>query len=238
MQTIIVKLDSRKLANPDLDMRYTLPDYIEAYTGGNITDNGYDYVDESGMELAVWLAAEDAAAQVENVVHCLKTKRFCGNDLSLTAQLYISERDCAEIETCKEISFTPNPPLEDRPLPDYLKVLVMEEQNIVEVSFSIEAPKPYALGQKLNGLNEQACMNGYNWNALLECCLEQNLPELLEELETDCEAGSYAACYKNTPENREKASQLADFIRYLVEDEEDLCKIVQDDGETIEIEWD
>lgn len=238
MQTIIVKLDSQKLTNPDLDMRYTLPDYIETYTGGNVTDNGYDYVNESGTELAVWMATEDAATQVQQVIHCLKTKRFCGNDLSLTAQVYISEEDCAEIETCREISFTPNPPLEDRPLPDYLKVLMMEEQNIVEVYFSIEAPKPYALGQKLNGLNEQACMNGYNWNALLECCLEQNLPDLLEDLETDCEAGSYVACYENTPENREKANQLADFIRYLVEDEEDLCQIVQDNGETFEIEWD
>lgn len=62
MQTIIIKLDSQKLDNPDLDMRYTIPDYIENYTNKQITDNGYDYVNESGTELAIWLAAEDAAA--------------------------------------------------------------------------------------------------------------------------------------------------------------------------------
>ncbi len=34
MQTIIVKLDAGKLANPDLDIRYKLPEKIEAFTAG------------------------------------------------------------------------------------------------------------------------------------------------------------------------------------------------------------
>lgn len=101
MQTIIIKLDSEKLINADLDMRYKVPDYIETYTDGVVTDNGYDYVNESGTELAIWLDTKDAAAQVQNVIHCLKTKRFCGNDLSQTAQIYISEQDCAELENAQ-----------------------------------------------------------------------------------------------------------------------------------------
>lgn len=109
MQTIIIKLDAQKLTNPDLDMRYTIPDYIEAQTNKQITDNGYDYVNESGTELAIWLATEDAAAQVQNVIHCLKTRLFCGNDLSQTAQIYISEQENAELKVCTEVSFEPNP---------------------------------------------------------------------------------------------------------------------------------
>ncbi len=62
MQTIIIKLDSEKLINADLDMRYKVPDYIETYTDGVVTDNGYDYVNESGTELAIWLDTKDAAA--------------------------------------------------------------------------------------------------------------------------------------------------------------------------------
>ncbi len=235
MQTIIIKLDAQKLANPNLDMRYTIPDYIETYTNQNVTDNGYDYVNESGTELAIWLDTADAAAQVQTVIHCLKTKRFCGNDLSLTAQVYMSEQDCAEIDKCTEVSFTPNPSGKLH-LPDYLKVLTLEEQNIVEVYFFVEALKPYAVGQKLNAITEQAYMNGYNWEALLVYCLERNLPDLLEEMKTDCEAESYVAYYKDTPENREKANRLADFIGYLVEDEEDLCQIVNNNGD--EIAWD
>ena len=46
MQTIIVKLCPGKLQNPDLDIRYRLPDAVEGYTEGRITDNGYDYLDE------------------------------------------------------------------------------------------------------------------------------------------------------------------------------------------------
>ncbi len=237
MQTIIIKLDSEKLINADLDMRYKVPDYIETYTDGVITDNGYDYVNESGTELAIWLDTKDAAAQVQNVIHCLKTKRFCGNDLSQTAQIYISEQDCAELEKCTEVSFTPNSS-EELHLPDYLKVVAVENCANVSVCFDVEAPKPYALGEKLYTLNEQAYMNGYNWEALLICCLEHNLPDLLEGLESDPEAGSYVALYENTPKNLEKANRLADFIAYLVEDEEDLCQLVREDGETIEIEWD
>ncbi len=238
MQTIIIKLDAQKLVNPDLDMRYTIPDFIETYTDKTVTDNGYDYVNESGTELAIWLSTKDAAAQIPNIIHILKTKRFCGNDLSRTAQLYLSEQDCAELEACKEVSFTPNAPVEESQLPDYLHILVMEESNIAEVIFSIENPKPFALGEKLNAINEHAYMNGYNWEALLNCCLKQNLPDLLEDMKTDCEAGTYIAYYENTPENRQKVNQLADFIRYLVEDEEDLCQLVREDGETVEIEWD
>jgi hypothetical protein len=237
MQTIIIKLDSQKLVNPDLDMRYTIPDYIEAYTDGVVTDNGYDYVNEDGNELAIWLDTQDAAAQVQNVIHCLKTKRFCGNDLSQTAQIYISEQDCAKIDQCTEVSFVPNSSKELH-LPDYLKVAAEENCTNVAVCFDVEAPKPYTLGQKLNTLNEQAYMNGYNWEALLICCLEKNLPDLLEGLESDPEAGSYVALYENTPDNIERANRLADFIAYLVEDEEDLCQLVREDGETIEIEWD
>lgn len=66
----------------------------------------------------------------------------------------------------------------------------------------------------------------------------KNLPDLLEGLESDPEAGSYVALYENTPDNIERANRLADFIAYLVEDEEDLCQLVREDGETIEIEWD
>ena len=45
MQTIIILLDPSKLVNPDLDLRYKIPDCIEEVTDGRIQDNGYDYID-------------------------------------------------------------------------------------------------------------------------------------------------------------------------------------------------
>ncbi|MBD5160333.1 MAG: hypothetical protein HDT23_08865 [Ruminococcus sp.] len=38
MQTIIILLDSTKMTNPDLVIRYTLPERIEEYTDNQITD--------------------------------------------------------------------------------------------------------------------------------------------------------------------------------------------------------
>ena len=37
MQTILILLDSEKMENPDLDIRYLLPDRIDEYTDGQIS---------------------------------------------------------------------------------------------------------------------------------------------------------------------------------------------------------
>jgi hypothetical protein len=52
MQTILITLDSEKMDNPDLDIRYLLPDRIDEYTGGAVRDNGYDYLDNDVMALS------------------------------------------------------------------------------------------------------------------------------------------------------------------------------------------
>ena len=45
MQTIIIVLNPAKLENPDLDLRYDIPDRIHEVSNGAIQDNGYDYID-------------------------------------------------------------------------------------------------------------------------------------------------------------------------------------------------
>ena len=62
------------------------------------------------------------------------------------------------------------------------------------------------------------------------------MPELLEGLEPDPEAGSYMAYYAPTPENEAKAKKFVEIIASLVENEEELCRIVREEGD--EIEWD
>ena len=44
MPTIYVRLDPRKLDNPDTDLRYALPDLIQEASCGEVKDDGYDYV--------------------------------------------------------------------------------------------------------------------------------------------------------------------------------------------------
>lgn len=98
MQTILIVLDSEKLENPDLDIRYDLPDKLECYTHNEISDNGYDYLNNS--ELGIWLETQSAKESCSKVVKFFEQHMVCGNDLSATAKVYISEKEAAPLEEC------------------------------------------------------------------------------------------------------------------------------------------
>ena len=101
MQTIIITLDSRKMDNPDLDIRYILPDRIDEYTDGQITDNGFDYI--TGDIMGIWLETENASENVDKVISLIKSEEILDNDLSRAAEVFISEEECAELEQCKRV---------------------------------------------------------------------------------------------------------------------------------------
>lgn len=117
---------------------------------------------------------------------------------------------------------------------DYVKVFVNED--VIDVAFYIESSKVLAIGVKMNEVNEEAYMNGYNWEAFLNYYLEQNAPELLEDLDCDPEAGMYAAYYPLSAENEKKGQKFGELIAHLIENEEELLQIVREHGD--EIEWD
>lgn len=101
METIIIKLDSKKLENPDLDMIYTLPEEIEKFSNGKISDNGYDYLSQT--EIGIWLETDNAENHYQLVIDLLKKKKFCNNDLSNSAQIWISSNEIAALETCHKV---------------------------------------------------------------------------------------------------------------------------------------
>ena len=88
----------------------------------------------------------------------------------------------------------------------------------------------------MNEANEEAYMNGYNWEAVLGYYLGKTAPDLLEGMDTDPEAGMYVAYYPLTPENEAKAERLAGIIHDLVEHGETLCQFIQTEGDNIP--WD
>ena len=94
MQTIVILLDPGKLINPDLDLRYLIPDRIEELTDGSIQDNGYDYIDR------IWLETGDAAQSWPAIAKLFHEEKFSDNDLSLSAEIYISEKEAADVEDC------------------------------------------------------------------------------------------------------------------------------------------
>jgi len=101
MQTIIIKLDSRKLDNPDLDIITLLPVRAEEVTNNAVSDNGFDYLDDD--VIAVWLETKNAKENVIKVIELLKNEKFAENDLSLSAEVFISDKDCAGIDICEKV---------------------------------------------------------------------------------------------------------------------------------------
>ncbi len=104
MQTIVIVLNPGKLENPDLDLRYQIPDRIEELSGGLIKDNGYDYIDtedgQPGPLLGISLETESADENWPVIVKLFQEEKFKGNDLSKAAEIFISENDTEDIENC------------------------------------------------------------------------------------------------------------------------------------------
>ncbi|MBD5541752.1 MAG: hypothetical protein HDR00_11305 [Lachnospiraceae bacterium] len=108
MQTIIIVLDPAKLENPDLDLRYCIPDRIEEVSNGVIQDNGYDYIDIEGGRpgsslLGIWLKTESAGENWPLIMKLFQDEKFMENDLSKSAEIYISENDAEALENCKQV---------------------------------------------------------------------------------------------------------------------------------------
>ena len=104
MQTIIIVLNPAKLKNPDLDLRYCIPDRIEEVSNGAIQDNGYDYIDteegQPGPLMGIWLETESARESFSMIIKLFQEERFKENDLSMSVEIYISENDTEDIENC------------------------------------------------------------------------------------------------------------------------------------------
>lgn len=115
-------------------------------------------------------------------------------------------------------------------------VNVHKFDDSISVTFNIEDEKILAIGEKMNEINDEAYMNGYNWEAFFNYYLAKNAPELLDGMGTDPEAGMYCAYYDLTSENEAKAQKFAAIIKHLIENEEELYSLVRDEGDMIE--WD
>lgn len=123
-------------------------------------------------------------------------------------------------------------------MPDYVKLFTLEETASPSVQVLLDAgdSRVMAVGEKMNALCPDAYMNGYNWEALFHRYLKEKDPDILEGMKTDPEADMYVAYWPLTPENEARAGRFETIVRSLIEDEEAICRFVEERGE--EIEWD
>ncbi|UUZ54170.1 hypothetical protein LP419_38205 [Massilia sp. H-1] len=94
MKNIVLTLDPGLLENPDLDLRYAVPDLLAARSNGNVKDNGYDYEDQedsSGPHLAIFLVVNDFSAALALIKQVVLTEVVLENDLAPAAALYIQD---------------------------------------------------------------------------------------------------------------------------------------------------
>lgn len=81
MHTFTLRLDPGRLANPDLDIRYVLPDLLAERSGGTIQDDGYDYVGQAPPYLVLFLKATELQPAIACIRHVIENERVLENDL-------------------------------------------------------------------------------------------------------------------------------------------------------------
>jgi hypothetical protein len=79
--SFVLKLDPNELENADLDLRYRIPEAIEAASKGRVVDDGYDYDDEDCI--LIFLKAK-TEKDLQSIIQVLKGKKILKNDLSKT----------------------------------------------------------------------------------------------------------------------------------------------------------
>lgn len=119
-------------------------------------------------------------------------------------------------------------------MPEYLDI--NSDKENISLVFYIENKNIMEIGSKIERINSDAYMNGYNWEAFLNYYLQKQSPDVLENMDSDPEAGMYIAYYENVPENVVKVNKLEEIIEYLIENPDDIYEIVREHGN--EIEWD
>jgi hypothetical protein len=114
MAVIGIRLDPNELQNPDLDLRYLLPDAIVERAPNLLASTGYDY--DSFGRIIVFLTTDQPEAAVASVLDALPELELLGNRFVTGVVVAIaenSERD--HLEKYRIISPQPGGTLADAP---------------------------------------------------------------------------------------------------------------------------
>lgn len=89
---IVIRLDPRKLANPDLDLRYVLPERLTERSGGALRAAGYDYAGAPPF-LLIFMAADRPEDALGAALDLVRTEEILGNRLSAAAVVAVADPD-------------------------------------------------------------------------------------------------------------------------------------------------
>lgn len=117
-----------------------------------------------------------------------------------------------------------------------VKLIEMPEHDSISVCVYNEDDGIFELGERLYKRFEEAYMNGYNWDALIRFYVGKVDPDLMQEVDTDPEAGMFSAYMPHSAGNLDKMRRFESHIRDLLADEAALFKLIEDNLD--DIEWD
>lgn len=146
-KTIIIKLDSKKLENPDLDIRYVLPERIENVTNNKVLDNGYDYLTDA--ELLIFLKTNELS-EIWPIYKLFKEEKICNNDLSKCSEMYVSNEENADIDNCIKINYKYILFYDDMKNLDDVVNVTDKEIDSIEKDLKISFPKKLRDFYKIN----------------------------------------------------------------------------------------
>ncbi len=116
-------------------------------------------------------------------------------------------------------------------------IRLQELDDCISVSFDAGNEIIVAIGAKMQEMCESAYMNGYNWDAFINAYLEQNAPEILEEIDSDPEAEMYSVNINDTGDaGKAVAERLKKILENLFDNEDEIFSFLDQNGD--EIEWD
>jgi hypothetical protein len=93
---LVLRLDPQLLENPDLDIRYVLPDLLAQRSGGLISDDGYDYAG-SGNVLLLFLRTTNLGPALACVLDVIQNVRVLENDLRRGVVVAIQRKSGHEV---------------------------------------------------------------------------------------------------------------------------------------------
>ncbi|MCR4690644.1 MAG: immunity 51 family protein [Lachnospiraceae bacterium] len=117
------------------------------------------------------------------------------------------------------------------------RVRLQELDDCIALSFDAGDEKIMAIGSKMQEMCEAAYMNGYNWEAFINAYLEQNAPDILEELDSDPEAEMYSVYINDTGDaGKAVAEKLKKMLDELFDNEDEIYAFLEQNSD--DIEWD
>lgn len=95
MPSVLIRLDPRRMENPDTDLRYVVPDRLAEVSSGLLMDSGYDY-EEGSDAMLIYLSTDNLDAALPFVIELLENEMIHENRLADSAKVGTSLLDQTE----------------------------------------------------------------------------------------------------------------------------------------------